>query len=133
MEDVITRVRQIMSDLNQTKNAFAINVGINPSNFNRKMGGTIPFTKRDFGLIQKETGISSLWIETGLGEKYAPKEGLEQTQTASNNYAGAQQDNMLEAYKQLEKHTEHLEKEIEFLRALLLRQSPNPNMDNNSL
>ncbi len=133
MEDVVTRIRQIMSDMNQTKNAFAINVGINPSNFNRKMGGAIPFTKRDFGLIQRATGINALWIETGQGEKNCPKEEQKQAEATDGNTTFLQYDSMLEAYKQLKRHNEHLEKEIEFLRALLLKLNPNLNTDSKSL
>ena len=58
----------MLKDRGETKNAFAIYVGINPSNFNRKMRGEIPFTDKDFAKICKATGISRDWLESGEGK-----------------------------------------------------------------
>ena len=55
----------VLSDMGLTRNAFSKSVGLGASNFNRKMKGLSPFTKRDFMLISKATGISREWIEFG--------------------------------------------------------------------
>lgn len=67
-EGLIERMEMVLSDLGLTRNAFSKSVGIGASNFNRKMKGLSPFTKRDFMLISKATGISREWIEFGEGE-----------------------------------------------------------------
>lgn len=68
MENVIKRLTSILKERGDTKNAFAISVGINPSNFNRKMKGEIPFTDKDFAKISQATGLSRDWLELGEGE-----------------------------------------------------------------
>lgn len=67
---IIERIGQLIEDNCETKNAFACRVGINASNFNRKMKGMISFTPRDFAAISKADGISVDWITSGVGEKY---------------------------------------------------------------
>lgn len=62
----------------ETKNSFAIRVGINPSNFNRKMKeegeeGKLSFSNKDFKLIHDATGLSPEWLRTGEGEKMSGK------------------------------------------------------------
>ncbi len=67
MEEIIERLQEYIKQKGETKNSFAISVGLNPSNFNRKMNGSIPFTSKDFAKISKATGLSAEWIETGEG------------------------------------------------------------------
>ncbi len=67
MNDVIARVQYLMKQRGETKNAFAIVVGINPSNFNRKMKEELPFTPKDFTKISEAVGVSIEWLETGNG------------------------------------------------------------------
>lgn len=67
-EGLIERMEMVLSDLGLTRNAFSKSVGIGASNFNRKMKGLSPFTKRDFMLVSKATGISREWLEFGEGE-----------------------------------------------------------------
>lgn len=65
MDEVIERMKSVLKERGDTKNAFAISVGINPSNFNRKMRGEIPFTQKDYAKISQATGINRSWLETG--------------------------------------------------------------------
>lgn len=69
MKEIIERLESILKESGDTKNAFSIKVGINPSNFNRKMKGDIPFTPKDFAKISEALGIDKDWLETGKGEK----------------------------------------------------------------
>ncbi len=68
MGNVVERLEAILKKRGETKNAFSISVGINPSNFNRKMRGDIPFTDKDFTKISQATGLSRDWLELGEGE-----------------------------------------------------------------
>lgn len=68
MDGIIERVQLLMKRRGDTKNAFAIVVGINPSNFNRKMNGSLPFTPKDFIKISEAIGVNAQWIETGEGD-----------------------------------------------------------------
>lgn len=68
MDEIIERVQLLMRRRGDTKNAFAIAVGINPSNFNRKMNGSLPFTPKDFMKISEAIGVNAQWIETGEGD-----------------------------------------------------------------
>jgi phage repressor protein C with HTH and peptisase S24 domain len=68
MDKIIERVQLLMKRRGDTKNAFAIAVGINPSNFNRKMNGSLPFTPKDFIKISEAIGVNAQWVETGEGD-----------------------------------------------------------------
>ena len=68
MDGIIERVQLLMKRRGDTKNAFAIAVGINPSNFNRKMNGSLPFTPKDFVKISEAIGVNAQWIESGEGD-----------------------------------------------------------------
>lgn len=68
MDEIIERVQLLMKRRGDTKNAFAIAVGINPSNFNRKMNGSLPFTPKDFIKISEAIGVNAQWVETGEGD-----------------------------------------------------------------
>lgn len=72
MEEIIERLESILKERGDTKNAFSIKVGINPSNFNRKMKGDIPFTSKDFAKISDAIGINRDWLEKGIGEPKSP-------------------------------------------------------------
>lgn len=67
-ESLTERIEKLMSDRGQTRNAFSSSVGIGASNFNRKMLGKQPFTKRDFSLIANATGVNREWLEFGIGD-----------------------------------------------------------------
>ncbi len=69
MDAIIERIGSFIEESGETKNSFSTRVGINPSNFNRKMKGELPFTNKDFAKIHEATGISPEWLKTGEGEK----------------------------------------------------------------
>lgn len=76
MKEVIERLESILKERGDTKNAFSIKVGINPSNFNRKMKGEIPFTPKDFAKISESIDINRDWLEFGKGEPRKPSYDL---------------------------------------------------------
>lgn len=68
MSEIIERIEGAMQNLNLKPNAFARKCSIDPGNFYKKMKGISPFTKRDFLLIEKATGVSKEWLEFGVGD-----------------------------------------------------------------
>ncbi len=85
---IVDRLRAYIREHGETKNSFALRVGINPSNFNRKMKeegeeGKLPFSNKDFKLILDATGLSPEWLKTGEGEKMSDKGVLQASKKAN--------------------------------------------------
>lgn len=70
MDDIITRIKSVITDSGLTSNAFALKVGMNSSNLSRKLNGKVPITSRDYRLICDSIGVNKDWLETGAGDKY---------------------------------------------------------------
>jgi len=77
MNSVTERILSVLNRQGLSISGFAKAVNIDPGNFSKKMKGTQPFTKRDFLLIEKATGISKEWLEFGLGEMMAKARAIE--------------------------------------------------------
>lgn len=73
MSETVERVEEAMQKLNLKPNAFARKCSIDPGNFYKKMKGFSPFTKRDFLLIEKATGVNKEWLEFGEGDMGTPQ------------------------------------------------------------
>ncbi len=73
MSTVVERLNSFIKEKGETKNSFSTKVGINPSNFNRKMKGELPFTNKDFVKIHTSTGLSLEWLEFGEGDMTAER------------------------------------------------------------
>lgn len=85
---IVDRLRAYIREHGETKNSFALRVGINPSNFNRKMKeegeeGKLSFSNKDFKLILDATGLSPEWQKTGEGEKMSDKGVLQASKKAN--------------------------------------------------
>lgn len=85
---IVDRLRAYIREHGETKNSFALRVGINPSNFNRKMKeegeeGKLSFSNKDFKLILDATGLSPEWLKTGEGEKMSDKGVLQASKNAN--------------------------------------------------
>lgn len=85
---IVDRLRAYIREHGETKNSFALRVGINPSNFNRKMKeegeeGKLSFSNKDFKLILDATGLSPEWLKTGEGEKMSDKGVLQASKKAN--------------------------------------------------
>lgn len=70
MDEILERIRQLMTSRSQTANAFAIQADINSSNFAKKMKGTMKITKADIDKICNNIGVSRDWLINGNGEAY---------------------------------------------------------------
>ena len=62
---IIERVTLLMGQNNLSSYAFARKVGLDPSNFAKKIKGSIPFTKKDITTISSILKVSSEWILGG--------------------------------------------------------------------
>ena len=69
-KEIIKRIEELVSDSFTSQNAFAIQVGINSSNFRKKLNGEQTITKNDIKKIADAKKVSREWLQTGKGEKY---------------------------------------------------------------
>ena len=84
-EGIILRVKQLIELSGLKKSRFAIEVGINASNFGKKLVGNIGFSDNDIKLISKKLNVRIGWLLTGEGQMYIAPEGMRQ-QIAIDSY-----------------------------------------------
>jgi hypothetical protein len=84
-EGIILRVKQLIELSGLKKSRFAIEVGINASNFGKKLVGNIGFSDNDIKLISKKLNVRIGWLLTGEGQMYIAPEGMRQ-QVAIDSY-----------------------------------------------
>lgn len=71
-EKIIGRFEQlIMLFKCDSKSAFAVKIGMNPSLFTRKTNGKVPITDNDFVRVYDKLGINIEWLRDGVGEMRA--------------------------------------------------------------
>lgn len=70
MDEILERIRQLMTSRGQTANAFAIQADINSSNFSKKLKGGMKITKTDIDKICSNLGVNADWLVNGKGEVY---------------------------------------------------------------
>jgi phage repressor protein C with HTH and peptisase S24 domain len=93
-EGIIQRINELIEESGLKKSRFAVEVGINASNFGKKLEGKLGFSNMDFKLISKKTNVRIGWLATGEGQKFkAPEEFIEQAKrdsmpTKLNNHDG---------------------------------------------
>jgi len=69
-EGIIQRISLLVKESGMKKSRFAIEMGINASNFGKKLDGKLGFTDTDFKLISKKTNVRIGWLLTGEGQKF---------------------------------------------------------------
>lgn len=83
-EGIIQRINELIEESGLKKSRFAVEVGINASNFGKKLEGKLGFSNMDFKLISKKTNVRIGWLTTGEGQKFkAPEEFIEQAKRDS--------------------------------------------------
>jgi len=70
MDEILARIKQLMTSRGQTANAFAIQADINSSNFAKKLKGSQKITKADIEKICNHLGVSQEWLINGKGDIY---------------------------------------------------------------
>lgn len=69
------RVEWLQKKSGMTKREFALEMNIDPANFNRKVKGVQVWTEKDFQKFA-ERGVNVEWLKTGEGEPYEPIEEI---------------------------------------------------------
>lgn len=78
MEGVRERIKELVRESGVAANSFGKSVGIDPSNFSRKMRGEQSITRKDIDKISSAIGVSKAWLLDGSGEKYIKEEASTQ-------------------------------------------------------
>ena len=85
-EGMIQRIKELIEKSGFKKTRFAIEVGINSSNFSKKLEGRLGFSDNDIKLISTKTGVRKGWLLTGEGQMFkAPEEMREAIPAQSRN------------------------------------------------
>lgn len=100
-EGIILRVKELIELSGLKKSRFAVEVGINASNFGKKLEGSLGFTDKDVKSISKKMGVRIGWLLTGEGERYTLPEDLRQ-QVAIDTYRYKMQNNEINEEKKNE-------------------------------
>lgn len=66
---LILRINELIIDSGMKKSKFASECEIDPSNFSKKLDGSIKFTELDIHKIASHLNVRWEWLVTGEGEK----------------------------------------------------------------
>lgn len=69
-QEIVQRINELITDSELKKSAFAVEAGIDASNFNKKLSGKLKFTDSDIKKIIAYTNVSIEWLMFGRGNKY---------------------------------------------------------------
>lgn len=72
--EIIARITELMDDAIMAPSVFANHVGIDPSNFRKKLKGEQTITLKDIDLICKARNANPKWLQDDEGEKYIQKQ-----------------------------------------------------------
>ena len=77
--EITKRIELLMEQSHQSPNKFAIEVGIDTSNFSRKLKGILPWTVNDVNKLSEKLRVRKGWLLDGEGQMMkAPDEILDQ-------------------------------------------------------
>lgn len=69
-QEIVQRINELIADSELKKSAFAVEAGIDASNFNKKLSGKLKFTDSDIKRIIAYTNVNIEWLMFGKGGKY---------------------------------------------------------------
>ncbi len=72
MRDIVERLREAITALEITQNAFASKANIDPSNFGKMLEGKQKITDKTIGKICHAHNLSVEWVKSGVGSMMAP-------------------------------------------------------------
>lgn len=73
MTEIINRLKDVISHLAMTPNAFATKANVDPSNFGKMLDGKQKITDKTIGKLCDAHKLSVDWIKTGVGAMMAPQ------------------------------------------------------------
>lgn len=68
---IISRINELIYSMSDNPSAFAKIVGLDPSNFSRKLKKQQSITEKDINKICRNANISKEWLLEGVGERSA--------------------------------------------------------------
>ena len=68
---IISRINELIYSMSDNPSAFSKIVGLDPSNFSRKLKKQQPITEKDINKICRNAHISKEWLLEGIGERSA--------------------------------------------------------------
>lgn len=140
-DDIRRRMNEVYESTGLSSRAFALTCGIDPSAFAKLTKGTVKITDRTLLLLNKNLGVSMMWLSDGEGDMMEPGHELCKQRAVSNHIASqynsgnahgntqsiSTPDDKIKAMEDnialLKKMVEDKDKEISFLRDLLLRNA----------
>lgn len=69
-QEIVQRINELIDDSGLKKSAFAVEAGIDASNFNKKLRGKLKFTDSDIKRIIAYTNVNIEWLMFGRGDKF---------------------------------------------------------------
>ena len=83
-QEIVQRINELINDSGLKKSAFAVEVGIDASNFNKKLCGKLKFTDSDIKRIMAYTNVNIEWLMLGKGNKYGLADENENAENSKN-------------------------------------------------
>lgn len=71
MNEIVSRIKMLMEERGSSINSFAKEIGIDQSNLNKKLSGSLKITKNDTYKISESLGVNLSWLLNGDGETYS--------------------------------------------------------------
>lgn len=71
MNEIVSRIKSLMEERGSSINSFAKEIGIDQSNLNKKLSGSLKITKNDTHKISESLGVNLSWLLNGEGETYS--------------------------------------------------------------
>lgn len=71
MNEIVSRIKSLMEERGSSINSFAKEIGIDQSNLNKKLSGSLRVTKNDTHKISESLGVNLSWLLNGDGEPYS--------------------------------------------------------------
>lgn len=72
MYDIKDRLREALTALDSTPNAFACKANIDSSNFKKMLDGKLNITNKTIGKICQAHNLSVEWLKSGIGDMISP-------------------------------------------------------------
>lgn len=121
METITERIKALIDLNGDTVNSFAMKVGINPGNLNKKIKGQQPVTDRDIRIIATKEGIRREWLRHGTGDMKEKAVTLPSSVTQLNDHVQGDAYNVNNGTEcaALMKEVEMLRQENAWLRSLV--------------
>ena len=91
--DIISRLRYIIDEMNMTQSEFAMHIGIDSSNLSKYLNGKLAINESLINRIVVNLGLSKTWLETGNDLPYSKQQSMTPSRTVVNGRISNEQAN----------------------------------------